>query len=141
MIADRIINLSQFAGPCTFLWTARAPRSQVLSTILFKPFAQCLSPTPSTITAGARGLGITVQFMRIFPCTASTGVYCHTEHVVHRPPAVAVAQRVCDPILRSAEVVGFGFVEGQGLWLASPACFVVGMQVLFLCARALCFGT
>jgi hypothetical protein len=51
---------------------------------------------------------------------------------VHRPRAVAVAQRVCDPTVRSAEVIGLWFVEGQGLWLASPAGFVVGMQVLFL---------
>jgi hypothetical protein len=57
--------------------------------------------------------------------------------VLHRPRAVAAAQRVCAPTQRSAEVVGFGFVEGQGLWLASPAGFIVGMQVLFLLARTL----
>ena len=80
-----------------------------------------------------------MQFLQFFACTASTRVYCHAEHDLHRPRAVAVAQRVYAPTQRSAEVVRFGFVEGQGLWLASPACFVVGMQVLFLLARGLCF--
>jgi hypothetical protein len=42
---------------------------------------------------------------------------------------------------RSAEVVGLGFVEGHGLWLASPAGFVVRMQMLLLLVRALWIHT
>ncbi len=52
---------------------------------------------PSTETLQLVSFVVTLRKTVFAALTASTGVCCHTEHVVHRPRAVAVAQRVCDP--------------------------------------------
>jgi hypothetical protein len=65
---------------------------------------------------------------------STNGVYWHTGRVTLRPRFTTVAQRLYAPTQHSAEVVGLGVVEGQGHWLASPACFAFGIQMLFLLA-------
>lgn len=62
-----------------------------------------------------KGFGHYCAIYANFPMYSVNGVCCYTEHVLHRPRAVAVVQRVCAPTLRLAQLVGLGFVEGQGL--------------------------